>query len=244
MGTDRTLVFLHIPKTGGISLRELFLRASGGPSFRIIHPIDDLERLRAKPEEFRAQVRLVEGHLYYGVHELLPNPCLYATMLRDPVERVLSYYSFVREYRGHHLYAQVAGMSLGECLRARLTIETDNFMVRALTSIRNVHVEYGRVTRAMLDEAAANLETFAAVGLTERFDESVAMFARVVGWGEVRARRLNATKQRVRREELSEEDLALVREHNALDIELYGRAGEMVMARLGAGAAVGASASR
>src|SRR5690349_20650120 len=97
-----TLIFLHIPKTAGISLRQVLINNTPGPAFRIIHPISDVERLAALPESERAALELVDGHLYYGIHSLLPRPCRYMTMLRDPVEQVLSLYSFIREYKDHH----------------------------------------------------------------------------------------------------------------------------------------------
>ena len=221
-----TLVFLHIPKTAGISLRELLL-ARYQPVFRILHPIDDRERLmRLAPEE-RERLALVEGHLYYGVHELLPRPCRYLTMLRDPLERVLSYYSYIREWTPHHLHAKATRMTLEQCVREGLTVELDNFMVRCLTSLRNVHVPFGGVTRGMLDDAREHLSGFAAVGLTERFEESATRFARVLGWKDVVFPRLNVTANRARAADVPEADLHAVREQNRLDQELYDFAREL-----------------
>src|SRR5690606_10316613 len=112
------------------------------------------------------------------------NPCRYFTMLRDPVERVLSWYSYVREYTPHHLRQRVltggAGggeMSLAQCLREGISVELDNHMVRTLAGQRHVHVPFGCATREMLEEARANLATFSAVGISERFDESLALIA-------------------------------------------------------------------
>jgi hypothetical protein len=44
----------------------------------------------------------------------------------------LSLYSFIREYKDHHLYKAVnaPGFGLADCFRSKLTIELDNFMVR------------------------------------------------------------------------------------------------------------------
>ncbi len=227
-----TLVFLHIPKTAGISLREILLKRRS-PSFRIIHPIDDHQRLADQSAEFRGSLELVEGHLYYGVHEVLPRPCVYLTMLRDPAERVLSYYSFIREYEPHHLYQQARRLSLGECFARGLTVELDNFMVRCLTSLRNIHVPFGGVTRQMLAEAKAHLESIEAIGLTEEFDASVALFSRRFAWDRADIPRLNATQKRVRAAELSAAESAAIREHNVLDQELYDFGRELFRARSG-----------
>lgn len=230
-----TLVFLHIPKTAGISLRDVILaRMEGRPRFRILNPIDDARKLRALPAAQRAALGLVEGHLYYGIHEVLPRPCVYMTMLRDPVERVLSYYSFVREWEPHHLHRRVndEGLSLARCFEMGLTVEMDNFMVRALTSLRNIHVPFGGVTREMLGEARAHLESIAALGITEEFGASLAYFGRLLGWPPVPEPRSNTTAKRLKRDELSPGELGVIREHNALDIELYAYARRLFRARL------------
>lgn len=231
-----TLIFLHIPKTAGISLRQVLHRNISGPTFRIIHPIDDAARLAALPAADRASLDLVEGHLYHGVHEHIPRPCRYLTMLRDPVERTLSYYSFVREYKDHHLYQTIHSkrLSLSDCFRAGLTVELDNFMVRCLTSLRNIHVPFGGVTRSMFDEAVANLAAIDLVGLTEEYDRSVAFFCDALGWPRAVGARQNATNDRLRRADMSDSDLDLIREHNRLDLELYAHIAPGVHARLGA----------
>src|SRR6185295_19707650 len=100
----------------------------------------------------------------------------------------------------HHLHAAVreGGLSLGECLRRGLTIELDNFMVRALTSLRNIHLPFGAVTRDMLAEAKGHLDGIALLGLTEQFDRSLDHFCDRLGWPRVSARKLNQTEARIR----------------------------------------------
>jgi hypothetical protein len=229
-----TLVFLHIPKTAGLSLREVLLERNGDrPTYRIITPVRDSERLRALPHAEREALALVEGHLYYGVHELLPRPCIYVTMLRDPVERVLSYYSFVREWQPHHLHAAITDddLSLADCIRRGLTVELDNFMVRCLTSLANFDLPFGQVTRSHLEQAKAHLDSFAVVGITEEFDRSLKSLCDRFGWPRVSAPRINATSGRLQRADLSRHDLELVHDHNRLDEELYQYASDLLASR-------------
>jgi len=228
-----TLVFIHIPKTGGMSLRKVLLRElGGGEHFWIVDPVKDTTWLRTIPHDDRERMALVEGHMYYGVHELLPRPCVYMTMLRNPLERVLSYYSHIRERTDHHLHEAARGLSLAECIRRGLTVELDNFMVRAMTSLANTGVPFGGVTREMLTEAKTHLDGIAFLGLSERFDESLARFREMLGWRGEDVPRVNVTKSRLRAEELSESDLALVREANAFDHELYDHATRLYESRL------------
>jgi hypothetical protein len=219
-----TLVFIHIPKTAGISLREPILANNATqPSFRILHPINDFERLAHLAPEARRSLGLIEGHQYYGVHEIIEQPCVYLTMLRQPLERVLSYYSFVKEWEPHYLHKRVNehAMTLEQCLREGLTIELDNFMVRTMTSLKNVYVPFGGVTRDMLTEAKAHLDSVSAIGLTERFDESLQRFRKIFDWPRAEPCRLNTTSARLTAASLSPEVSKLAREHNELDQELY-----------------------
>jgi hypothetical protein len=227
-GDQFTLVFLHLPKTAGLSLRETLLAETAQrPRFRIIHPIDDLAALARLPVEQRSGLALIEGHLYYGVHECIGRECRYMTMLRDPVERVLSWYSFVREYVPHHLHERLAGsaggagMSLADCLRDGVSVELDNHMVRMLAGQKYVNVPFGQVTGAMLAEAREHLAGFAAVGIRERFDDSLRLFASVFGWRQPRPHHINITGSRLHRDQLEPETLAAVRAQNELDAELY-----------------------
>jgi hypothetical protein len=226
---EPTVVFMHIPKTGGISLQRWLWRHLNGQSrHRINQPIEDVKPLKRWPRERLNRLRLVEGHMYYGLHRLLNRPCAYITVLRDPLERVLSLYSFMKEWEPHHLRREILSRSLtlADCLRVGLSVEYDNFMVRSLTSIANIDLGYGAVTRGMLDEAKAHLDSFAAIGLTDRLDESARLIEHVFSWQPVPLTRENVTGARLRLDASDDQVRALVQEHNALDFELYRYANE------------------
>jgi hypothetical protein len=222
-----TLIFVHIPKTGGISLRDTLLAACEPERvFRILHPIDDHAKLAALSADERGRLQLVEGHMYYGVHELIPRPCAYMTILRDPVARIRSFYSYVRRNDWHHLYARIQqeSLSLPDCFRVRLTVELDNFMTRALTGLHNIHVSFGGVTEKMFDEARANLDSCAIVGTTDRLGLLYSTMSRVLGLAETSPPHLNGSSP----EELGappDEGLRdLILEHNRFDQRLYEHA--------------------
>jgi hypothetical protein len=222
-----TLIFVHIPKTGGISLRDTLL-ASCDPQrvFRILHPIDDQNALAAKPVADRAGLDLVEGHMYYGVHELIPRPCSYITVLREPVARIRSFYSYIRRNDWHHLFARVQqeGLSLADCFRVRLTVELDNFMTRALTGLHNIHVPFGRVTEEMFHEARAHLDACAVVGTTDRLPLMYAMLDRVLGLPAGAPPHLNSSTAAELGDAPDDELRELIGRHNTFDQRLYEHA--------------------
>jgi Sulfotransferase family len=92
------LVFLHIPKTGGTTLNRIIEWQYSPLSIFTIDPYGiraTSERFKTFSEERRRRLRVVRGHLYYGIHEFLPQGRTYITMVREPVARVLSQYYFM-----------------------------------------------------------------------------------------------------------------------------------------------------
>src|ERR687883_2082574 len=78
------------------------------------------------------------------------------------------------------------------------------------------------VTREVLEIAKKNLrEHFAAVGLFDRFDESLLLFKKVLGWGSIYYVRLNVTKDRPAKRQVPDEARRLVERYNEMDMELY-----------------------
>jgi hypothetical protein len=105
--------------------------------------------------------------------------------------------------------------SLEEALLERRMPEVRNLATRFLCTHQSPGEE---LPPGALDEAKANLRNFALVGIQERFDESVVILQRKLGLGPVPYRKrhvASATRK------LSDDELALIEEHNRLDIELY-----------------------
>lgn len=75
----------------------------------------------------------------------------------------------------------------------------------------------------VLERAKSNLrQHFAAVGLTERFDESVALFGHALGWSQLLGyESRNRSQNRPLHDTISREVLNKVEADNALDIALY-----------------------
>src|SRR5215831_12159156 len=105
---DEALVFLHIPKAGGTTMSRILERQyclAGSYWTEWNRP--SLQAFMELPQQHRAKIRLVYGHLGFGVHEFLPRPARYLTLLRDPIERAISHYYFIRRTPRHPIYREV-----------------------------------------------------------------------------------------------------------------------------------------
>jgi hypothetical protein len=224
---DPTIIFLHIGKTAGTTLRQVLRRNVRRGDIMVVRArrrpreetLTDFEML---PERERAKPRLIAGHTIFGLHTLIPRPSTYITMLRDPVRLAVSQYSFVQRTEGHRHHEAARGMSLAEYANSGLSLEMDNSQTRALAG--DVGTPFGECTPEMLTLAKQHVEEhFSVVGLTERFDESLVLLGEAFGW-----RRLWYVRANVARSgsKLSADDRRLLKERSSLDMELYAWAAE------------------
>lgn len=223
----RPLVFLHIPKAAGTTLEDFLLRhyLPAGKVFRFTGAPAQLAAFRGLAQEERDGFDVLSGHVHFGIDGLLSEPATYITMLRDPVERIISAYYFILAHPEHYLHTYIAGrgFTLHEYATAGLNQESDNDQVRWLTSRLHEEVPLGQVTRGMLDEAKWNLEHAVSVlGLAERFTDSLRCFAAAFGWGPVAyGKKLNTNRARPKRDQVSPQTVDAIRETNRYDLELY-----------------------
>jgi Galactose-3-O-sulfotransferase len=163
------------------------------------------------------QTKIFIGHIHYGFHQHLQGASTYVTILREPVSRVLSLYRYIATNPQHYLHEQVADRSLIDFVSSQVdTEEVENGQTRQIAGVTQ-----GSPNGASLLRAKQNLaEAFAAVGLVERFDESLILFKRRLGWKMPFYVRKNVTRRSLE-EEATNEAREIISSRNTLDVELY-----------------------
>jgi Sulfotransferase family len=218
---NETLIFLHIPKTGGSTIYKVLERQySRAQTLRL--ESSQIARFKTLPAAQHGRYRLIQGHLYFGLHRFVPGASTYMTFLRRPVERVLSFYYYARSTPDHYLYSQLVTerLDLKTLLARELTSELCNGQTRQLAGDEWEDPQRV-VTRAALDRAQANLTHFRVVGLLEKFDASLLLLRRAFGWHWPFYVKENVTKEKPDETFLDPETRGLIEEANRLDLELY-----------------------
>jgi hypothetical protein len=197
--------------------------------------------MRASVEEFiklpvaeRAKFKVVKGHMYFGLHEFLPQPCTYVTLLREPIDRVVSHYYYVLRSPDHYLHDIVTSENMGlvDYVQRGIALEMDNGQTRVLAGLSAEEVvgnlayvssvPFGACSEEIFRMAKANLANFfAVVGLAERFDETLVLLNHTFGWRFPFYSKRNVASDRPSRRSLSEDTRAVLRQYNRWDIQLY-----------------------
>nr|WP_309101251.1 sulfotransferase family 2 domain-containing protein [Fredinandcohnia onubensis] len=209
---NKFLLFMHIPKTGGQSLRGVIKRQYElSETFRC--PFME-EKVLELPEEFRNSLKFIYGHFLFGTHEYFPKPFTYISMMRDPVDRFISAYYHIIRVPTNRWHEKVKNLTLEEF------IDSDDFNLQAEPNIQ---------TRFFCGKEPLSLETakknmdeyFSIVGITESFGESLFLMKEEFKWGNINYRTRNAAPNRPRKNKVSKEVWNKIAAKNQLDIELY-----------------------
>ncbi|MEM7770070.1 MAG: sulfotransferase family 2 domain-containing protein [Cyanobacteria bacterium P01_A01_bin.37] len=216
------LIFLHLMKTGGTSLfkllkqhypKELTFHYGSKPG----RTLTDFHQLSA---EKRDHLKFLHGHLTFGFHHRLNQPCRYVTMLREPVSRVVSLYYFLYQNPRRYLPDEQQCQTLREFLDLGC-LDADNDQTRRIAGPISDQFKFGECTTELLDIAKQNLSQFLFVGITERFDESLIALRHSIGIDRVLYASFNKNSRKPKQTEIDASDLDVITAHSQLDIELY-----------------------
>lgn len=242
------LYYLHIPKTAGTSLTSFL---DGQFDRSQICQAQLLPELFSLSSNVISKYDFFRGHLWYGLNSYVGKSLNYITMLRDPVQRTISWYSHVKRDPNAYRHDRVVGenWSLLDFVTDK---ETQWDMVNAQTlflaadldfdKLAKDPVGYGQAViqdyasrnkdRALLDLAKSRLEKFVFFGITERMTHSLHLLSHTLDvYPHFSRQKLNVSPNRPADNELSSDTIQAIREITSLDQELYDWAVEIFESR-------------
>ncbi len=182
-------------------------------------PWEDLESFS---DEYRRSLRLVVGHMPFGAFEGLLERPRYMTFLRDPVERAVSDYYYCRQRSDNPAHEPSMKFDILEFCRLGYG-QMQNCHTRYLSN--NVFGEVYESDDAMLAAAKASIDRCCFFGLTERFEDSLRILNRKIGY-DAAVEAVPVWNPSKRPDRVSEEVREALAGYNALDMELYAYAAE------------------
>jgi len=110
------LFFIHIPKTAGSSIHQI-LHREYGKRLGIFYDLTprEWEMTLARPDH---GFDCIFGHYWFGPHARSARPYEYATLMRHPVEAILSYYFYIAHHPSHWLNPFVLQMPMKDFFSA------------------------------------------------------------------------------------------------------------------------------
>jgi hypothetical protein len=214
------IIFIHLPKTAGTTLNRLIEWEYPLTQMYSVDPVFfewSAAHLRNLPEHRLRRMRMFKGHMFFGLHEVLPQPSTYITVLRNPIDRVLSAYYYMSTYKLHPTYWRLRreGWSVEQYVERSTR---DNVQSKIIARA-DYHAQ---CTEEILKRAIDHLDRyFSVVGLSERFEESLALMKLRFGWQLKSYSSFNVTRARPKKADLPQALLDRIAEKNKYDLALY-----------------------
>lgn len=154
----------------------------------------------------------------------------YFTMFREPIARIISLYNYANEtpILTYHSELKEKKLSIVEFCKSGMAPTADNGMTRFVSGNFIDTVPYGKCDEQMLETAKRNLDNhFAVVGLQEKFDLSMLLFHKVLGFEKYPFYEYKNKTQKKKESKLDNTQLNEIMPYIKYDIELYNYAKEL-----------------
>jgi hypothetical protein len=242
--------FFHVLKTGGTSLTHVL--EARFPQNEVC-PARLLSQLVQLSPDILGRYKLFTGHFGHNLKRFVRRPIKHITLVRDPVAHVVSIYHHFRRDPSHPLYERIhrQEMSLSDFVRNDDAIPfvhnpqlfhlgfwhrvwDPETMLRAMQAGPPAALEVRKaqdtqfraaLSTRLLEEAIADLNGFAFVGITEQMEVSGQLLAHTFGWrdfGPIPF--LNTSTESRGRQGISTSTLSVIRDLTRWDADLYAYA--------------------
>ena len=217
------ILFLHIPRTGGTTFRDIVRRQyKQNEILEIKHFDNAIGTIKNIPEEKIQLLKIVIGHFPFGIHQYFPQTCKYITLLRHPISRVISTYNYALSNQNHPHHKEVRKMSITDYIKSEVNIFVDNGQLRIISGVSHSYENplFGKCDVELVHKAKLNIDKyFLLVGISEKYNQTLLLLKNILGWelpfysiANISKNKLNNSNQKY---------LTEIKNINRLDIEFY-----------------------
>lgn len=232
--SDKDLfIFVHIPKTAGMTFRKILDRQFAASQIQKIGPdfqasIDQIKNLAAAE---KARISCVSGHVPYGIHHSFSGRNVYyLSFVRNPVDRAVSEYFY---FKKRPELLPMIGLDQSCTLTPQIYLQhiattgMGNFQTRILSGYGDminggVLPPYKPIPETtetdLLDTIQKKISFIGSVAL---FDESLLLMQEKFGWRSIRYISRNVAKSDPAKQELRQTLSDEIQRLNPFDTALY-----------------------
>jgi hypothetical protein len=222
----RKILFDHLPKCGGSSLNA-YLEAHYPE--RKTYSIDgekpdvSVEEFLKLPQRSRHGYDLVKGHLAHRLLDYVHPECLKVTVLRDPVDRIVSHYYYAKRTPEHYLYSKIhnSDMTLEDYVTSNLSVELRNWYTGTFAGLKVDDAERRpeeSITRAL----EFVLKRYDIVGFLDNFSLFAETLRKQANLRyKYQDEKVNITQERPSLDNIEQSTINKIEQVNHLDIVLY-----------------------
>lgn len=219
---DQSVVcFSHVPKTAGTSLEAILIKNFAATDIQHVNA-PDLNQLPEILKLKKSLPKLICGHhpMHGLLYQLLPEtPVFHFTQLREPIDRVLSYFNYVKGKNDHPLHKFTVNSTFSEFIKANPSPELSNGQAKRFSG----YLHSGQPTDDVLLQQAKDTlsQCFSLVLTTCLFDEGLLLLKNRLNLKDIYYQRSNVSTKFLTRSDLSDSDLKLIQAMNQVDSELF-----------------------
>jgi len=219
------ILFDHLPKCGGYSVNfylkqnfPLHLTFQTGKN-----PHESVRIFKTLTENQRHKYQLVIGHLSHELRDYANPDIFKVTVLREPIDRIISHYFYVKQKESHYLHKRVIeeNITLADFTTKGLSTELTNWYTSHFSGMSPQAVSEDP-SKAITLALKTVLNHYDLIGFQDDIHGFLESVQRHCGLEvNLPQSRMNVTKTRKSVEDLSEIERINISKSNAADIELF-----------------------
>lgn len=224
----KSVIFDHIPKCAGTTVYT-FLR-NYYPSrliFGTSVTIENVNKFRNYSKTKRNHYKFVTGHLANLLVDYVEQETIAVVVFRDPIDRIVSHYYYVKRRENHFLNKQVFindNISLKDYCSKIDNEQIRNFYVKRYSGMKDEDIQ--NFPEKAVELAFDNIsKKYDLVGFQDNIPEFMDKLIEKINLpkGSYENKLVNSTQNRMSMAEMDVETSNAIKKYNSLDISLYDK---------------------